>query len=166
MWLLGTEFRTSGRAISALNHWVIFLAPLILFFETGFLCVALAVLELCRAGWSWTQESACLCLPNTGIKGVRHHCPAALYSWCIVLLVGLVLRVLFLGSNIQASLDLPVFLPQAPRTRIAGGAWQRQVDFWVRGQRGLQSEFQDIQGYTEKPCLEKQKKKWVNENVI
>jgi hypothetical protein len=27
---------------------------------------------------------------------------------------------------------------------------QRQVDFWVPGQPGLQSEFQDIQGYTEK----------------
>jgi hypothetical protein len=34
---------------------------------------------------------------------------------------------------------------------------QRQVDFWVRGQPGLQSEFQDSQGYTEKPCLEKPK---------
>jgi hypothetical protein len=30
----------------------------------------------------------------------------------------------------------------------------RQADFWVRGQPGLQSEFQDSQGYTEKPCLE------------
>jgi hypothetical protein len=28
-------------------------------------------------------------------------------------------------------------------------------DFWVRGQHGLQSEFQDSQGYTEKPCLKK-----------
>ena len=36
---------------------------------------------------------------------------------------------------------------------------QRRVDFWVRGQPGLQSEFQDIQGYTEKPCLKKPKKK-------
>jgi hypothetical protein len=35
---------------------------------------------------------------------------------------------------------------------------QRQVDFWVPGQLGLQSEFQDSQGYTEKPCLEKQNK--------
>jgi hypothetical protein len=33
------------------------------------------------------------------------------------------------------------------------------VDFWVRGQPGLQSEFQDSQGYTEKLCLEKQKQK-------
>jgi hypothetical protein len=30
---------------------------------------------------------------------------------------------------------------------------QRQADFWVRGQPGLQSEFRDSQGYTEKPCL-------------
>jgi hypothetical protein len=34
---------------------------------------------------------------------------------------------------------------------------QRQADFWVRGQPGLQSEFQDSRGYTEKPCLEKPK---------
>jgi hypothetical protein len=36
---------------------------------------------------------------------------------------------------------------------------QRQADFWVRGQPGLQSEFQDSQGYTEKPCLEKPNQK-------
>jgi hypothetical protein len=34
---------------------------------------------------------------------------------------------------------------------------QRQVDFWVRGQPGLQSEFQDSQNYKEKPCLGKKK---------
>jgi hypothetical protein len=33
---------------------------------------------------------------------------------------------------------------------------QRQTDFWVRGQPGLQSEFQDSQDYTEKPCLKNQ----------
>jgi hypothetical protein len=32
---------------------------------------------------------------------------------------------------------------------------QRQADFWVRGQPCLQSEFQDSQDYTEKPCLKK-----------
>jgi hypothetical protein len=36
---------------------------------------------------------------------------------------------------------------------------QRQADFLVRGQPGLQREFQDSQDYTEKPCLEKKKKK-------
>jgi hypothetical protein len=42
---------------------------------------------------------------------------------------------------------------------------QRQADFWVRGQPGLQSEFQDSQGYTEKPCLEKFKKKMDKPNL-
>ena len=32
--------------------------------------------SLCRPGWPRTQKSTCLCLPSTGIKGVRHHCPA------------------------------------------------------------------------------------------
>jgi hypothetical protein len=32
------------------------------------------------------------------------------------------------------------------------------VGFWVQGQPSLQSEFQDSQGYTEKPCLEKTNK--------
>jgi hypothetical protein len=30
---------------------------------------------------------------------------------------------------------------------------QRQMDLWVQGQPGLQSKFQDSQGYTEKPCV-------------
>jgi hypothetical protein len=38
---------------------------------------------------------------------------------------------------------------------------QRQANFWVWGQPGLQSEFQDSQGYTEKPCLQKQKTKTI-----
>jgi hypothetical protein len=46
---------------------------------------------------------------------------------------------------------------------------QRQVDFWVLGQPGLQSEFQDSQGYTEKPCLKKKKKEskvWPSKEVL
>ena len=39
---------------------------------------------------------------------------------------------------------------------ISGLGKQRQADLWVQGQPSLQSEFQDSQGYTEKPCLEKQ----------
>jgi hypothetical protein len=42
---------------------------------------------------------------------------------------------------------------------------QRQEDFWVRGQPGLQSEFQDSQDYTEKPCLEKKKQKTNKQNI-
>jgi hypothetical protein len=45
-----------------------------------------------------------------------------------------------------------------PSTREAEAA-----DFWVLGQPGLQSEFQDSQGYTEKPCL-KNKNKSKNKN--
>jgi hypothetical protein len=37
---------------------------------------------------------------------------------------------------------------------------QRQADFWVQGQPVLQSEFQDSQGYTKKPCLEPPPPKW------
>jgi hypothetical protein len=40
---------------------------------------------------------------------------------------------------------------------------QRQADFWVQGQPGLQSDFQDSQSYTEKPCLEKPNKQ-INKN--
>jgi hypothetical protein len=40
------------------------------------------------------------------------------------------------------------------RTPLIPALWrQRQADFWVLGQPGLQSVFQDSQGYTEKPCL-------------
>jgi hypothetical protein len=43
---------------------------------------------------------------------------------------------------------------------------QRQVDFCVQGQPGLQSEFQDSQGYTEKPCLGKTKNPKPKNNKI
>jgi hypothetical protein len=54
--------------------------------------------------------------------------------------------------------------PPPPRKTLAQQWWhtplipalgrQRQVDLWVWYQPGLQSEFQDSQSYTEKPCLE------------
>ena len=41
------------------------------FFETGFLYIALAVLELTlRTRLALNSE---ICLPSAGIKGVRHH---------------------------------------------------------------------------------------------
>ena len=34
--------------------------------------------------------------------------------------------------------------------------WETEAGrFWVRGQLGLQSEFQESQGHTEEPCLKK-----------
>jgi hypothetical protein len=47
--------------------------PSFVFFNTGFLCVALAWNSLCRPGWPWTQRSSCLCLPSAGLNGRRHH---------------------------------------------------------------------------------------------
>jgi hypothetical protein len=36
---------------------------------------------------------------------------------------------------------------------------QKQAGFWVWGQPGLQSEFQDSQGFTENPVSKKKNKK-------
>jgi hypothetical protein len=56
-----------------------------LFVKTGFLCVALAVLNsLCRPSWPRTQKSACLCLPSARIKGVGHYCPAHFLFWTLL----------------------------------------------------------------------------------
>jgi hypothetical protein len=42
---------------------------------------------------------------------------------------------------------------------------QRQADYRVWDQPGLQSEFQDSRGYTEKSCLNKQTKKQTNQEI-
>jgi hypothetical protein len=36
--------------------------------------------------------------------------------------------------------------------------WEAEAGGFLSSRPGLQSEFQDSQGYTEKPCLEKQNK--------
>jgi hypothetical protein len=47
---------------------------LVWLFETGFLCVAMAVLKFSyRPGWPRTQRSACLSLPSAGFKDVHWH---------------------------------------------------------------------------------------------
>jgi hypothetical protein len=78
-------FRSSGAARRSFHLWgggeggwslveIEVHVPFFFFFKTGFLCVALAVLNsLCRPGWPRTQKSTCLCLPSAGIKGVCHH---------------------------------------------------------------------------------------------
>jgi hypothetical protein len=58
-----------------------------------------------------------------------------------------------------------VYISQAVMALIPALGRQRQVDFWVPGQAGLQSEFQDSQGYTEKPCLQKQTNKQTNKQT-
>jgi hypothetical protein len=42
---------------------------------------------------------------------------------------------------------------------------QRQADFLVRGQPGLQSEFQDSQGYTVKPFSQNKRKQSIESRV-
>ena len=81
-----------------------------------------------------------------------------------------------LGYIRPASFDTGTCTLQKLPTKVGNRAWwctplipalgrQRQVDFWVLGQPGLQSKFQNSQGYTEKPCLEKTKNKQTNKKV-
>ena len=63
------------NAITSVPQQFCLLVCLVWFTKTGFLCIALAVLEL-STGWCRTQKSSCLCLPSAGIKGVGHHCLA------------------------------------------------------------------------------------------
>ena len=49
-------------------------------------------------------------------------------------------------KNFRLGMVMPLFITQGKK---------RQVDLWVWDQPGLQSKFQHSQGYTEKPCLEK-----------
>jgi hypothetical protein len=61
------------------------------FFETGFLFSTGCTGTHTRIGWPETQKSTCLCLPSAGIKGVQHHCPAALWfliTFCLTTWLG------------------------------------------------------------------------------
>jgi hypothetical protein len=53
-----------------------------------------------------------------------------------------------------------ISIPYTHKKKIlpgSGGTRLSSQHLGGRGQPGLQSEFQDSQGYTEKPCLEKKK---------
>jgi hypothetical protein len=66
----------------------------------------------------------------------------------------------------KSGYDLPSFSLKS--TKLSQAWWHtplipalgrlRQANFKVQGQPGIQSEFQDSKGYTEKPCLKKNKK--------
>jgi hypothetical protein len=61
----------------------IFVVVLFCFLETGFFCIALAVLELTlysRVALNSEIHLPLPCLPSAGIKGVYHHCPAFLFG--------------------------------------------------------------------------------------
>jgi hypothetical protein len=73
---------------------------------------------------------------------------------------GLATQNRLLLSTIESS--VPSFIIMLKMFHFSGAWWhtplipalgrQRQADFWVRGQPGLQSEFQESQVYTEKLC--------------
>jgi hypothetical protein len=67
------------------------------FFETGFLCVALAVLKLTPR----TQKSACLCLLSAGIKGVCYH--ARLEPQFLIIIILLLQSFMVLGIKSRTS---------------------------------------------------------------
>ena len=53
------------------------------------------------------------------------------------------------GKPTKTSMAVVAGMPLIPALRRL-----RQVDFYFWGQPSVQSEFQESQGYTEKPCLE------------
>jgi hypothetical protein len=77
----------------------------------------------------------------------RHTSPRARQEKLSVLSVKL-----FLASNNWAERDVLVLT-------VNSSTWEAETgrSLWVRGQPGLQSEFQDSQDYTEKLCLKKTK---------
>ena len=80
-WQLSTSTKTAGQLgwgdlfLKTFVYCLVWCGLVWVFFETGFLCIALAVLELlCRPGWPLAQHSTWLCLLSTGIKGMCYHC--------------------------------------------------------------------------------------------
>jgi hypothetical protein len=82
----------------------------------------------------WKQRQADLCELKPAWSCRRVLSQPGLYS-----------ETLLQKQNTQLVVLVHAFNPSTSR--------QRQADFWVWGQPGLQSEFQDSQDYTEKPCL-------------
>jgi hypothetical protein len=109
--------------------------------------------------------TCCMQCPQQPLEGDRPLIHCALQWRCWELNQGLLEKHLALLTA-DTSLHLPCSLKNGDKNYWKSWVWwrvplipalgrQRQVDFWVRGQPGLQSEFQDSQSYTEKPCLEK-----------
>jgi hypothetical protein len=68
-------------------------------------------------------------------------------------------------SSVQKKKAFRTFLPQNCKSSPAvvthafnPSTWEAKAGRFLSSRSGLQSEFQDSQGYTEKPCLEKNKK--------
>ena len=86
---LGPEKVLGSISISSLSSSLSLSPPRPLLFETGFLCVALAILELTLQTRlaSNSERLTCLCLPSPEIKGVHHHHLAWGNNFCIFSLI-------------------------------------------------------------------------------
>lgn len=75
MWLL-KACSLEGFILRNEHFWVLFDSVFrwLVFWDRISLCRSWN--SLCRPHWSWTQNSACLCLESAGIKGTYHHCLA------------------------------------------------------------------------------------------
>jgi len=63
-------------------------------------------------------------------------------------------------TNAHTHFKIKTAFGQGWHTSLVQVLWrQMQVDLWVQGQSGLQSKFQDSQGYTEKLCLENKRRR-------
>jgi hypothetical protein len=105
------------------------------------------LLPFCCAGWISVEYHFPYTAKNkwaSGLNSAWWHDHLVTEWWCSVLLISDVVHVppTFGGTNVSLL-----------RTYLAGWWWrvplipalgrQRQADFWVQGQPGLQSEFQD-----------------------
>ena len=66
-----------------MRHILSLFVSLFLPSQIGFLCVALRNL-FCKPVWLWNQWFACICFPNTGIKGMCHHAQFGARSWGLI----------------------------------------------------------------------------------
>jgi hypothetical protein len=103
----------------------------------------------------WAHENLSHIVASAARELPKHTCPNPMLSaflshgspW---------IRIPALSSNLFKNSTLARQWWHMPLIPALGR--QRQANFWVRGQPGLQSEFQDSQGYTEKPCLKNKNK--------
>jgi hypothetical protein len=98
--------------------------------------------------------------PITPINAVKEKISFAL--WCLIIIFCLnymILEIFIDYSNIMRFIwyikSKNVEPGVVAQPLIPAHERQRQAKFWVRGQPGLQCEFQDNQDHTEKACLEK-----------
>jgi hypothetical protein len=145
MWALRTKPISSTWTASAFNHWAI--SPPLYFYEL----VKYSLILSCDV-WCWQPQ---LAVSRTIARvSDQQFTPAMLPSIFrdIKCMTHVYFQLKTGLSKIWSFARQCWLMPLIPAL-----GRQRQANFWVPGQPGLQSEFQDSQGYTEKPCFKKPK---------